>query len=69
MQVFRLWGRPAILVLLWVVLSATTAAELATIGPALRAAQFAGRDSAASRPAPAVRAREWRVRHADARTP
>jgi hypothetical protein len=36
MKTLSLWFRPAILVLLWVVLTAFTLAELATVAPLLR---------------------------------
>jgi hypothetical protein len=36
MKTLRFWFRPAILVLLWVVLTAFTLAELATVAPVLR---------------------------------
>jgi hypothetical protein len=38
MNAIRWWVRPAILALFWLVLAATTVAELTTVGPALNAA-------------------------------
>jgi hypothetical protein len=55
MHAIRWWARPAILVLLWLVLAATTAAELATVGPTLTAAAPAAVRATATRPAARVR--------------
>jgi hypothetical protein len=65
MQTIRSFAQPAVLVLLWIVLAATTAAELTTVGPSLRAAAVATTERAVVRTA-AARARQWHVRHADA---
>jgi hypothetical protein len=37
MRTFTYWFRPAIFILLWVILTAVTLAQLATVAPLLRA--------------------------------
>ena len=37
MKTFTYWFRPAIFILLWVILTAVTLAQLATVAPLLRA--------------------------------
>jgi hypothetical protein len=46
METFKLAARPAVLILLWVIVFAHTISELSTMGPSLRAAQAAAATAA-----------------------
>jgi hypothetical protein len=52
MEILKLAARPAVLVLIWIVVSAHTISELSTVDRALRAAQVSAGGAAAPRSRP-----------------